>query len=110
MKTSTILQRLFLLSLLCMAKMSFSQAPPFNVYITNEAYPSRTTFQFDIWISNSGATPLDIANLQFGIDVNTAWKNGGNITPTIQFNSTTSASNNSSMFSSGLKPTATNLS
>src|SRR5437879_1494425 len=97
---------IFLFALLAV-RSAFAQ-PAYKVYITNESYPTRTTYQFDIWISKTGSGPLDISNLQFGIDINPTWRGTGTITPTIAFNGTVANGNGSSMFSSGLKPTGSN--
>ena len=72
-----------LLCLLLLIETLFANAssPTFNVYITNESYPTAKTFRFDIWLKKTGAGTLEIANLQFGIHLNAGFRNGSVITP-----------------------------
>jgi len=93
---STIIKRVTMLLLLLVAKSAFSQAPTYNVYITNECYPTNKTYRFDIWLQKTGSGTLDIANIAFALDVNQPWRGTATITPSIV--------SGSSMFSSGETP------
>ena len=99
MKTSTTIKRLMLLLLLLVAKVAYPQAPAYEVYITNETYPSVKTFQFDIWVKKTGVGTLELSLLQFGVNVNTAWRAGGTISATVV----------SSMFTGNPVPTNANM-
>ena len=96
MKTNTILQKLFIILALIICMDANAQSPTFDVYITNESYPTAKTYQFDIWIRKTGAGTLEIANLQFGINVNNAFRGTGTIT--------SSYVSNSSMFTASQAP------
>src|SRR5438552_2139153 len=103
MKTSaTMAGKLTLLLLIAFAKVSFSQAPNYNVYITNLSYPADSTgkFQFDIWLKRTGSGTLEIANLQFAIQINSSFRGTGTITPSYVVNS--------SMFTANEKPDQSN--
>ncbi len=64
-----------------------SQAPTFDVYISNESFPSPKTYRFDVWIKKTGKEKLEIANFQLGINVNSAFRGSGVITATMVDNS-----------------------
>ena len=66
---------------MCLSKSGIAQSPSFDVYIANEKYISSKVFQFEIWFKKTGKGKLEIANLQFAILVDSAFRSGGTITP-----------------------------
>ena len=60
-----------------------AQTPAFYCDIRNEVYVSANNFEFDLYITRTSLTPMELACFQSGIKINPAFINGGAITPSI---------------------------
>lgn len=58
----------------------FAQSPSYNCEIKNDFMVSETVYEFDIYMSNTGSVPLEMANFQAAISVNSSFVNGGSLT------------------------------
>ena len=86
------------LILLLLQAEVFSQSPTYSCDIRNHSFVSGTVYEFDLFITRTGSTPLELANYQAGIQVNPALVNGGAITATIV--------DNTSDLSAGQRPSS----
>lgn len=73
---------LFLLPFLSMA-----QNPTYTADLRGDVMVSSSVYEFDLYMTRTGLTSLEMANFQAAILVNPAFINGGSITPTIVSNS-----------------------
>ncbi len=60
-----------------------AQAPTYFCDIRNEVFLSSKIFEFDIYLTRTGSTPLELACFNTGIKLNTGFVNGGTITPSL---------------------------
>ena len=75
-------QRFWLLfALLAVGMTVQAQIPTYKLYVTNESSPSPTEYEFDVFLLQTGTTPLQLATIQFGLGVDLSILNGG--TPTV---------------------------
>jgi len=81
MKTKLTLFKSLILTACCalFSTAGFAQAN-MEVRISNDAQTSPTVYEFDITLINNGADTLELSGHQYGINYNTAIKNGGNLT------------------------------
>ena len=63
-----------------MLQSAKSQTPTFNCTLTNLTQVSCNVFEYDIYLQRTGSTIFKLANMQAGITMNPAIKNGGTIT------------------------------
>lgn len=63
----------------------FAQSPltTFEWRVENESLTSANVYQCDIYLYNTSASPLELLSGNVSLYVNTAWRNGGTITPTV---------------------------
>ena len=69
-----------LLFLLWGSVSALSQTPTYQYRLMNDLQVSSTVYEFDIYLKRTGATTLEIANTQAGLNFNTAIRNGGTLT------------------------------
>src|SRR6478672_10280016 len=61
-----------------------AQTPTYELYLANETQVNTTTYQFDIYILRTGATPLEMAAFQFGLGIDvSSIPAGATLTPSI---------------------------
>ena len=65
--------------MLCLSFVAKAQNPTYELHITNETQPNDSTYQFDVYLLRTGATPFELASFQFGIGYDTSITNGGKI-------------------------------
>ena len=70
--------RLMLLFLVVSAS-ALAQTPTYQYRLMNDAQVSATEYEFDIYLKRTGATTLEVANTQAGLNFNGAMKNGGTL-------------------------------
>ena len=58
---------------------SKAQTPTYEMYITNQLQVDTKTYQFDVYVLNSGTPVLEMANIQLGIGFDTSITNGGTL-------------------------------
>lgn len=58
----------------------YSQNPTFTCTIENISLPAGNEFEFDIYVLNTSAIPMELGGAQFGFLYNTAILNGGTLT------------------------------
>lgn len=80
-KTTVML--MFLLALTAGSNTAQSQTPSYSCDIRNESFISSKIFEFDVYLTRTGSTPLELACFNTGIKVNTGFVNGGTITPSL---------------------------
>ena len=51
--------------------------PAYQLRVTNESQPSPTTYEFEVYLLSTGASPLELQTLQFGLGFDTTILNGG---------------------------------
>lgn len=61
----------------------FSQTPTYYCDIRNESFIAQNVFEFDVYLTRTGTTPLQLACFEAGINLNSSFVNGGSITPVI---------------------------
>ena len=61
----------------------FAQVPTYYCDIRNETFIASNIFEFDLYLTRSGANPLELAGINTGILLNNGFVNGGNITPSL---------------------------
>lgn len=90
------LNLIFLLSLgyfgLLASTKVYSQAPTYSCDIRNEAFVASNIFEFDVYLTRTGVTPLELACINTGILLNTGFVNGGTLTPALLTGSELNAS------------------
>ena len=74
---------LILTMLLCMIFRAAAQSPQYYCDIRNHSFVSSQVYEFDIFLTRSGATPLELANYQAAIQLNPLIVAGGTLTPSI---------------------------
>ena len=82
MKTNVTLPKSLLLVLcgVLFSMMGFAQTQSVQVLITNDAQVSSTQYEFDIYLINTGTGTFELSGHQYGINYNSAIKNGGTLT------------------------------
>jgi len=82
MKTNVTLQKSLLLVLcgVLFSIMGYAQTQSVQVLITNDAQVSATQYEFDVYLINTGPVPFELSGHQYGINYNSAIKNGGTLT------------------------------
>ncbi|TAH40930.1 MAG: T9SS type A sorting domain-containing protein [Bacteroidetes bacterium] len=60
-----------------------AQIPTYQLTLTNESQTSATTYEFDLYLLRTGATPLELSLFQFGLAFDTSIMNGGTLTASI---------------------------
>ena len=86
MKLSTLFSRKAFVGLfLLIAAVSNvnGQAPTYLCELRNDIQVDARTYEFDVYLLRTGATPFEFTSMQFGINVNPGMRNGGTITVTI---------------------------
>jgi hypothetical protein len=78
-----IIQIVILYYLVVFTGTAQAQTPSFFCDIRNETYVSANIFEFDLYITRTSILPLELACFQSAIKINTAFINGGDITPSI---------------------------
>jgi hypothetical protein len=63
--------------------ISVADVPTYTAFLQNDLMVSSTVYEFDLYLTRTGVTPLELANFQAAITVNSSFVNGGTITPTI---------------------------
>jgi len=81
MKQSTKIGKLLLISIgLMLSLIAKSQAPTYEMYVTNQTQVSSKVYQFDVYLLKTGsASQLELASLQFGLGFDTMIVNGGTV-------------------------------
>jgi len=76
---------LFNLMVLCLfsGTKAFSDVPTYSLDVRNEAFVSSKVFEFDLYLTSTGATQLELACINSGILLNAGFVNNGTITPTL---------------------------
>lgn len=70
-------------ALLIFSVASKAQVPTYSCEIRNEAFVSSSVFEFDVYITQTGSTPLELAGFNTGIKINPSFINGGSVTPAL---------------------------
>jgi hypothetical protein len=65
------------------SSMVIAQNPTYTAELRSDLMVSSSVYEFDIYLTSTGVTPLEIANFQASILVNPSFVNGGTITPAI---------------------------
>ena len=60
-----------------------AQTPQYFCDIRNETYVSPQVFEFDLYLTSTGSSALELACFQSGIKLNSSFVNGGTVTPSI---------------------------
>src|SRR6187549_687342 len=80
---STIRKLLLLLCFMAVAQVGWAQNPTYQLTVTNETSPSPSEYVFDVYLLRTGATPLEVANMAFGLGFDVSIANGGTLTASI---------------------------
>ena len=69
----------FVLMILILTAGLISQAqnPTYQLQVSNEVLVNVTTYEFDVYLQRTGTTPLELANVQFGLGFDISVLNGG---------------------------------
>ena len=74
-------QRFWLLfALLAVGMTVQAQNPTYKMYVTNESNPAPNVYEFDVFLLQTGATPLELATVQFGLGTDLSILDGGTAT------------------------------
>ena len=76
---SRVVKTLLMGCMLCLSFVARAQNPTYELHITNETQPNDSTYEFDVYLLRTGATPFELASFQFGIGYDTSIANGGKI-------------------------------
>ena len=60
-----------------------AQDPTYLCELRNDVQVNASTFEFDVYLLRTGATPFEFSSMQFGININSGARNNGTITVTI---------------------------
>jgi hypothetical protein len=74
-----ILLMLFVLVLSWGALSALGQSPTYYCEIRNENFLGPSSYQFDLYLTQTGSEPFELANYQVGIGINASFTNGGTI-------------------------------
>jgi hypothetical protein len=75
--------KLLITCILLAHSMLLHAQPTYTSELKNDLMVSSTVYEFDLYLTRTGTTPLELANFQAAITVNPAFVNGGTITPSI---------------------------
>src|SRR5688572_19031265 len=80
-----IITRRFLFFVLCVFSLAGKAQVPssFSCYLTNDKFISANVYQFDLYLVNTSTAAFKYAQGQWGITINSAFANGGTLTPSI---------------------------
>ena len=81
-----------LLSVFLGTQNLYADTPTYSCEIRNGSFVSAQVFEFDIYLTQTGVTPLELACFNTGILLNSGFVNGGTITPTLLSGSELNAS------------------
>jgi hypothetical protein len=73
----------FVCGFMMLGNVLFSQNPTYYCDIRNEAFVSSGIFEFDLYLTRTGSTPLQLAGINTGIILSSVFVNGGMITPSL---------------------------
>lgn len=60
-----------------------AQTPTYRCDIRNEAFVAANIFEFDLYLTQTGSTPLELACINSGVLISDGFVNGGTITPSL---------------------------
>jgi hypothetical protein len=60
-----------------------AENPQYLCDIRNEHFTASNVFEFDLYLSSTGSNPFELACFQTGLKLNSAFLNGGSITPSV---------------------------
>lgn len=69
--------------IMVVALTTHAQNPTYTSELRSDLMVSASVYEFDLYLTRTGSTPLEMANFQAAILINPAFVNGGTITPTI---------------------------
>ena len=61
----------------------YAQNPTYLCELKNDVQVDASTYQFDVYLLRTGSTVFEFTSMQFGININPAVMNGGNLTVTL---------------------------
>lgn len=61
----------------------FAQDPTYYCDIRNESFVASNVFEFDVYLTRTGSTPLELACFNAGIKLNSSFVNGGSVSTEI---------------------------
>lgn len=82
----------FVLSVFLGTQNLLADTPTYRCEIRNGSFVSAQVFEFDIYLTQTGVTPLELACFNTGILLNSSFINGGTITPALLVGSELNAS------------------
>jgi len=75
--------RIVLMAFIAISTGLSAQTPTYSCDIRNESFVSPQVFEFDLYLTQTGSTPLELACFNTGIKLNAGFVNGGTITPSL---------------------------
>src|SRR5665647_3334294 len=61
----------------------YAQNPTYLCELRNDIQVNASTYEFDVYLLRTGSTVFEFTSMQFGININPAVLNGGNLTVTL---------------------------
>jgi len=81
-RNSVLIQLMLLLAVFPFVG-THAQSPTYFCDIRNESFLTPKIFEFDLYLTQTGSTPLELAGLNTGIKLNAGFVNGGTIVPSL---------------------------